>query len=320
MAAGTAAPLIEEREELMRFFKAKNRAFERRHVLDVKVARRQAVRHRVRVATLAAGVSLGTLFAIYLLWRVGDWSMNRFIYENKAFAIHEIDLRTDGIIAPEQLRRWAGVKQGMNLFALDLARVKRDIELVPAVESVAVERVLPHTLKIRVVERVPIAQIQNYVIDVNGVAMLPLELFQRSLPPQPGEQYPVITGVSLNELRAGRAIESPQVRAALRFLTAFERSPMAPLVEVARVDVSAPDVLQIITAQQNEVTFRTTDFEKQLNRWWLVHMRGQEQARQIASLDLSVGENIPLRWLESPAVPPAAPRPKKISPYKKKHV
>ena len=304
----------------MRFFKRKNRAFERRHVLDVKVARRQATRHRVRVATLAAGLSLGTLFAIYFLWRVGDWSMTRFIYENKAFALKEVDLTTDGVIAPEQLRRWAGVKPGQNLFALDLTRVKRDIELVPAIHHVAVERVLPHTLKVRVAERVPIAQMQNYLVDADGVAMLPLELFQRSIPPQPGEQYPAIVGLSVNELRAGRVIDSPQVQAALRFLVAFELSAMAPLVDIARVDVSAPDVLTVTTAQQNEVTLRTTDFEKQLNRWFLIHTKGQEQARQIGTLDLSVGENIPLRWLEAVAVPPTAPKPKKPSPYKKKNV
>jgi cell division septal protein FtsQ len=304
----------------MRFFKRKNRAFERRHILDVKVARRQATRHRVRVATLAASLSLGTLFAVYLVWRVGDWSMNRFIYENKAFAIQEIDLKTDGVIATDQLRRWSGVKPGQNLFALDLTRVKRDLELIPAVQSVAVERVLPRTLKVHVTERVPIAQISNYLLDANGVAMLPLELFQRAVPPQPGEQTPAITGISVNELRPGRSVESPQVRAALKFLVAFEHSAMAPLVDIARVDVSAPDVLQVVTAQQNEVTFKTIDFEKQLNRWWLVHTTGQQQAKQIASLDLSVGENIPLRWLDNAAVPPNPVKQKRTSPYKKKNV
>jgi cell division septal protein FtsQ len=301
-------------------FKRKNRAFERRHVLDVKVARRQAVRHRVRVATLAASLSLGTIFAIYFLWRIGDWSMTRFIYENKAFAIQEIDLETDGVISLEQLRRWAGVKKDQNLFALDLTRVRRDLELVPAIQLAAVERVLPHTLKIRVVEREPIAQIQNYLMDAEGVAMSPLEPQQRSSPPQPGERCAIITGVSPTELRAGKQIESPQARAALRFLTAFEHSAMAPMVEIARVDVSAPDVLHVTTAQQNEIIFRMTDFEKQLNRWWLIHIRGQEQARQIASLDLSVSENIPLRWMDVAAVPPTPAKPKRSSPYKKKHV
>jgi hypothetical protein len=106
----------------------------------------------------------------------------------------------------------------------------------------------------------------------------------------------------------------------LKFLVAFERSSMATLVDVARIDVSAPDVLHVFTAQQNEVIFRTVDFDKQLNRWWLVHTTGQQQSRQIASLDLSVGENIPLRWLEAAAVPPTVVKPKKVSPYKKKNV
>ncbi|HTD65091.1 MAG TPA: FtsQ-type POTRA domain-containing protein, partial [Candidatus Limnocylindria bacterium] len=266
-------------------------------MLDVKMARRQAVRHRVAVATLAAGVSLGTLFAIYFLWRGGDWAMNRFIYENKAFAVQEIDIQTDGLLSREQLRRWTGVKREQNLFALDLSRVKRDLELVPAIQSVAVERVLPHTLKVRVIEREPIAQIQNYLLDAEGFAMLPLEPQQRSIPVQPGEHWPIMTGVNPSELRAGHQVESSQVRAALKFLTAFEHSAMAPMVDVARVDVSAPDVLHVFTAQQNEITFRTTDFEKQLNRWWLVFNTGQQQARQIASLDLSVVDNVPLRWL-----------------------
>lgn len=300
--------------------KRKNRAFERRHVLDVKIARRQVIRQRVRVATLAAGLSLGTLFAIYLFWWAGNWSMNRFIYENNAFAVQEIDLTTDGAISIDQLRRWSGVKTGQNLFALDLTRVKRDLEIIPAIHSVAVERVLPHTLKVRVVEREPLAQIQMYLLDADGFAMLPLEAYQRSSTVQPVERYPMIAGVNLSELRAGRQVDSPQMRAALKFLSAFEHSPMAPLVDIARVDVSAPDVLLVTTVQQNEVTFRTTDFEKQLNRWCLVHTTGQQQARQIATLDLSVPDYVPLRWLDSAAVPPGGAKVKKISPYKKKNV
>jgi len=302
------------------FGKPKNRANERRHVLDVKIARRQAVRQRVRVATLAASLSLATLFTIYVLWRAGNWALDHFIYTNKAFAIQHIDIETDGVIALEQLRRWAGVRKEENLFALDLGRVKRDIELVPAIQSVAVERVLPNTLKIRVVEREPVAQIQNYLLDADGFAMLPLEAHQRSVQPLPGERYPIITGVNPSELRAGRQVDSPQVHATLRFLVAFEPSPMAPLVDVVRVDVSEPDVLHVSTAQQNEITFRTTDFEKQLNRWFLVHAKGQEFSRQIATLDLSVPDYVPLRWLDSAAVPPAPAKLRKPSPYKKKHV
>ena len=299
--------------------KQKNRALERRHVLDVKIARRQAVRHRVRVATFAAGISLSVLFLLYVLWRGGSWALDRGIYENPAYAVQHIDIETDGVISREQLRRWAGVNKNQNLFRIDLARVKRDMELVPAIQAVSVERVLPNTLKIRVTEREPIAQMQSYLLDGEGFAMLPLELQQRTAPP-PVEHYPIITGVNPNELRAGRQMESSLVRTALSFLKAFEHSAMAPMVDIARVDVSAPDVLHVFTAQQNEVVFRTTDFDKQLNRWFLVHTKGQEQARQIATLDLSVADYVPLRWLDTAAVPPTAGKLRKPSPYKKKHV
>ena len=60
------------------------------------------------------------------------------------------DLQTDGVISTEQLRRWANVRLGDSLFALDLARVKRDLEFVPLVSFVSVERLLPTTLRIRV--------------------------------------------------------------------------------------------------------------------------------------------------------------------------
>ncbi len=300
--------------------KPKNRAFERRHVLDVKVARRQVRRMRVKVATLAASLSLGTIFAVYVAWRCGDWALNHFVYENQAFRIEQIDLRTDGVLAPEQLRRWAGVKKNENLFALDLTRVKRDLELVPSIQSVSVERVLPHTLRVFVVEREPVAHIQNYLIDASGYVMIPPEAQQRGMPLQPGEHYPIITGVNANDVRFGKELELPQVRAALRFISAFERSQMATVVDLARIDVSQPDVLQVITAQQNEVTFAPSDFEKQLNRWWLVYGSGMRLARLIDTLDLSVERHVPLRWQDSGIVPSTPTKLRKTSPYKKRHV
>jgi hypothetical protein len=150
--------------------------------------------------------------------------------------------------------------------------------------------------------------------------MWPLQPQQRSIPAQAGEHYPIITGFNPGEVRVGKQIESPQVRAALKFVSAFDHSAMAAAVDLSRIDVSQPEVLKVSTAQQNEITLRQVDFDKQLNRWWLVYERGLQAARQIASLDLSVSDNVPLRWLDTAAVPPAPVKVRKTSPYKKKHV
>src|SRR5882757_7665492 len=139
--------------------KPKNRRLNRGHVLDVKLRSDQVRATRLRLVTIAAGVLFGTVFGLYLLWRTGEWALDKFVYENSTFAIQNIEVQTDGVIAPEQLRRWTNVKPGANLIALNLATVKRNLELVSAIDSVSVERVLPRTLKVRVTERDPVAQV-----------------------------------------------------------------------------------------------------------------------------------------------------------------
>jgi len=312
--------------------KSKSQRVGQRNVLDVKLSADQTHRLRTRAAFKAVSVLAAVLFTIYICWRGGEWLLRVLVYENRAYAIRTLDIQTDGVLAPEQIRRWAGAKLGDNLFLLDLARIKRDLELSPVIQSVAVERSLPNILRIRVVEREPVAQIvtaalrvgeasQNvtYLLDAEGHVMLPLELRQRAIPPTAGEQYPSITGANLAEVSPGRQVESAQIRAAMRLILAFERSPLAGWVELKSIDVSAPSVLQITTDQRSEVFLRDGDLERQLHRWRLLYDLGAARGQQIGSLDLSVGENIPLRWLEAGSVQPPGPKKNKNQLYRKKH-
>jgi hypothetical protein len=314
--------------------KPKNRRLGREQVLDVKLRSSQVRAARTRMIAVSLGALFGVVFGLYLVYRGGEWALRRLVYENRAFAIEEVDVQTDGIIAVDQLRRWAGVKLEQNLMALDLARVKRDLELVPLVQSVSVERVLPRTLRIRITEREPIAQVNVprprpagglelsvYHLDAQGWVILPLDPRERVTPlSQPVDPLPVVSGINASALQPGRRLEALQVQAALRFLVAFEQSPMSGLVDLRRVDVSSPEVLVVTTGQGSEVTFGLTDFEQQLRRWHSVFELGQKTGMGIATLDLAITNNIPLRWLEATAVPPAAPKsPKPLRP-KKKHV
>src|SRR6185503_8916455 len=198
-----------------------------------------------------------------VLWRVGEWTLNKLVYQNQTFAIQEIDVQTDGVISNDQLRRWANVKSGENLLALDLVRVKRDLELVPSIQTASVERILPRTLRIRVTEREPIAQVNVprprpsggielvvFQIDAEGYVMVPLDPRQRAVPlSQMEDQLPVISGMNVSELQPGRRLELPPLQAALKLIEAFDGSPMAGLADLKRIDVSSPQVLVATTAQ-----------------------------------------------------------------------
>jgi cell division septal protein FtsQ len=314
--------------------KPRNRRLGRDFVLDVKLRSSQVRAARLRMAAVTLGIVFTTVLTVYVVWRTGQWVLNQLVYENKAFAITELDVQTDGVIALDQLRRWTGVRSGQNLLALDLARVKRDLELVSVIQSASIERILPHTLRIRVVEREPLAQVNvprpapdgriekvPLYVDPEGWVMLPLDPVQRAPgTSQAGELLPVISVPNGAEVQPGRRMASPQVQAALRLLAVFERSSLQGYVDLKRIDVSAPDVLLVTTGQGSEITFGLSDLERQVRRWQRIFEEGQKVNRAIATLDLAVTNSIPARWLEAsiaPSMNPKAPKPVRI---RKKHV
>jgi cell division septal protein FtsQ len=314
--------------------KPRNRRLGREQVLDVRLRSSQVRAGRRRFVALTLGAIFAAGFGLYLLYRAGGWALDQLVYENKAFSLQELDVQTDGAISTDQLRRWAGVHLEDNLLALDLARVKRDLELVPLIQSVSVERILPHTLRIRIAEREPVAQINLarprpneslqlavYLVDAEGWVMLPLADHQRATPrTQPADQYPVLSGLDANVVQPGHRIATPQAQAALKLIVTFEQSSMAGVVDLKRIEVSSPEVLVATTGQGSEVTFGLADLDQQLRRWHDIFDMGQKLGKAIATLDLAVSNHIPARWLEASAVPPATPKSPKPLRNRKKHV
>lgn len=315
--------------------KSKNRRLEREFLLDVKLRSAQIRANRIRFAGLVFSSLFALIFCGVILWRGGEWLLNRCLYENDAFRIRHVQVQTDGVIATNHIQRWTMLKSTQNLLALDLAKVKRDLELVPLVQSASVERVLPHTLRIRVEERAPVAQVPMvqakpgggyeqmiYHVDASGFIFHPLDPRLRARPgDMPDEQLPTISGVDARELRAGRPVHSEQFVAALELIRKFGHSTMLDYADLLRIDLSTPDVLHVYTAQGSEVFFGLNNFDQQLHRWRLVYDQSLRWGKAISSLDLSVANNAPLRLVE--ATPSTVPRVKTVKPStrtKKKNV
>lgn len=314
--------------------KPKNRRVVRNHVLDVKLRSDQVRATRVRLTAITLAVTFATILGFYVIWRTGDFALNRLVYHNPSFAIQEIDVRTDGVIAPGQLRHWAGVQNGENLLALDLARVKRDLEAVSMIKTVGVERVLPHTLRLRVTEREALAQVRltqtranglavsNVLhLDADGCVMAILEPSQRALPlVATNDILPTVTGLNQNDLMPGRRLDAPQALSALQLIAAFQHSPMAGLVDMETVDVSAPEVLQVRTTQGSVITFSLEDFDRDLRRWREIYNQGLRFNKVIATLDLSVPNSIPVTWMDAAGAPHPVPGNQNPQHLQKQHV
>lgn len=315
--------------------KSGNRRLDRGHVLDVKMRSEPLRVQRMRTVGLGVCSVFAALLVVVVLWRGGQWALNRLVFENNAFAILRLDAQSDGVIPLEKIRRWSGVRVGDNLYALDLVRVRRDLELSPLIRLASIERLPPHTLSIRVYEREPIAQVLlpspirrdgvcepiQYFLDADGFVMTPpqgisMEKFVRG----PMDSLPVITGINPFDLRAGRQIDSAKVGIALDLIAQFERSKMFVVEEIKTIDISNPEVLVVNTVQGSEVTLATSALEKQLYYWKRIYDEGRHIGKAIASIDLSITSNIPVRFIEAAAVPRRALKNPKTARVVKRHV
>ena len=321
--------------KLARLFKGNRRLHrENENVLRVKLRTDQLRAARTRFVMQVFTVIFGALVVLFLGWRGVDWATREFVTENPAFNTKAIDLQTDGVLTTEALRKWAGVRVGENLMALDLARIKRDLELVPLIQGAAVERVLPDTLRIRVTERVPVAQVAAlrpsangryapvlHLLDASGFVMLPPD---RTMVADPTalqiDWLPELRGVNDVDLKLGRPVESAQVRAALRLLVHFERSSMFGRSDIRRVDVSGLEVLTATTSTGSEITFASNkEFDAQLRRWRAVQDVATQQGKVISTLDVSIAQNLPARWVEASSVPAPPAKSTKPAPYRRKN-
>lgn len=314
---------------------SKKKKKEKRKALEVKSRSKSLRAVRLRLAWNALAISTGMVLALLVVWKGGEELLRRYVYTSPSFALENLEVITDGIIPAGQIQRWAGVERGENVLSLDLARLKRNLEMVPLIEQAFVERHLPRSLIIRVTEREPIAKVvvfqprasdgmlapSAFYLDHEGMVIPP---YARTLNPRAFDEairwLPALTGVLAEELRAGHKVARPAVLQALQWIRQFRGSDMAARVSVASVHISAAGTLEVHTTQGNTVTFRNRDFGAQFARWRKVHDYALGQSKLIAKLDLAVTNYVPASWLELTNAPPAAMPPTTESPYRKKHV
>ncbi len=304
-------------------FRAKRRNSKsgRKKLLSVKVQSQQAKRERLRWLRSLSALAAAIAGIVAVCWQGGAFALNRLVYENESFSVRQLDYRTDGIISVSQLKQWGGVSSGDNLLKLDLLRIKRDIELAPRVKAASVERFLPDTLQVRVAERVPMAQVWAWQrdgagvtdydcvrvqLDETGHVMSPIDGYSVVAPEKQAEwSLPVVSGIELKKLKSlapGRPAGLPKLRAALGLIGEFRRSPLAGVVDLRVIDLSQPRILRVTTGDGGQVDLSTDRLARQLNRWARIRAHGQKFGLAIETVDLSVTNNVPVRWMLSPTI------------------
>lgn len=183
-----------------------------------------------RLAWGLSAVVIG-LVACVALWFGFRFLGSALFAKNDAFVIRRIDITGSAMITENLVREYTQVHEGMNLFALDIAQIRADfLRRTPNVKSMEISRILPHTLKMQVSERMPLAQLGwngPLVVDRKGVVFV---IKGRS------SHLPVITGYQGTGRRPGSRLRG-MARAALEVLDVCDDHPVLNLgIEAIEVD------------------------------------------------------------------------------------
>ena len=292
------------------------------HVLDVKVRSRRVTQHRIRRALVVLSrvvLVAGLCSAVYVGAREGA---KRLFFENRDYQLKTIELQTDGTLQREQVLKVADLREGENIFSVNLGRVHDRIQQLPQVDEVQVVRKLPTEIDIRVVERKPVAWITSdkeisdpfvsdaaFLVDARGVLMREKKLLPEYL------GLPLILGCSSESLEAGKVVESLEAKTALELLRLGTRSFMQMHFQIREIDLSKSYCLLVTDKNGTRVTFGLNDLETQLQRLEQFLVYCDDSKQELETVNLVVQRNIPVTFATPPAAvindtiePPVEPR------------
>ncbi len=277
------------------------------HLLDVKVRSRKAAQHRARkaLAVLSRVILLAAVCAaIYAGTRE---AARRLFFENPDYQLKTIEFQTDGTLQREQILNAADLREGENIFRINLGRVHDLIQQLPQTDEVQIMRKLPSEIDIRVVERKPIAWITSekeisdpfasdsaFLVDARGVLMKEKKLLPEYL------GLPVILGCSSESLEVGKVVESSEAKTALELLRLSARSFLQMRFQIREIDVSESYRLLVTDKNHSRVTFAYNDLETQLRRLEQFLVYCDDSKQELATLNLLVQRNIPVTFAPRP--------------------
>jgi cell division septal protein FtsQ len=235
-------------------------------------------------------------------------TVHRLVYDNPRFAIRQIVVDDDGVLTPERVVQFAGVRVGENLLSVDLDQVRAQFgNAAPGAGGGSAADAAGSVVSSACMERTAVARLrvatremgdETFYIDRAGFVMKAIKLPDGTvLQPQTPRPVPVLTGVTLADARVGRQVESEQIYRALELLDKLDQAVAGSMLEVEQIDLSKPRQLVLTTGQHTTVKVDVEDFPQQLRRLGVILRWAQQRQKSVQMVDLTVNRGVPVTFV-----------------------
>lgn len=218
--------------------------------------------------------------------------------------VRNVYLQTDGVLDESWLNARVNLPKNIELMAVDIESIQRDLAEDGQVRAVMVERVFPDSLRIRVSERQPV--LRMVLEDVSGRKTL--RLISREGYIYSGKGYPrdairglpYVSGVTLHR----KADASYQPLDGIGDVAAFlersrilmpERYQHWQSIDLAAFDPAAQSHTShwvVTTEQDYDIIFATQEIDEQLARLEAILTQLESQQKRIDHIDLTLEDPV----------------------------
>jgi cell division septal protein FtsQ len=282
----------------------------REHLLEVTATAETERRRRNQKIFLYAAEAVLLVGLVAFTWFGIRALVNILILENDQYRVRVVEVNTDGVMSREEALEKTGLREGLNIFSLNLDSAQRALASIPEIKEARVERILPDTVTIAIEARRPVAWVAPRdtgvdpsametasLVDKDGVMMKP------SGPDSSVTRLPVVYGVPTEQWRLGDRIDLPELQAALElFSRAGERTN--PEIPLRAADITKGWCVVAWGDPQTRYTFGLEEIPAQLDRLQMVLLHVGQTSRKIATANLMPERNTPVTFQDDP--PPAA--------------
>ena len=265
---------------------------QRRFFRPADVARIRRNQRRIQVLRI---LRTGGRMIVVVGLIAGALSLYRHTQSDSRFAVKTIEVvgavHTPRASIDAITRRYVGT----NLFKIEIAGLQRELRTLGWVVRIEAEKKLPDTLRIRIVERAPMALVHRgegfAYLDENGLTFADLS-------PLVGDQdLPLIEGASGGELSRSIAL--------VRDLRARDPEVFSRVSEVRPV---APDGFAIFDRQLGATVFaNASDLSEKFRQMYAVARAEGLGRSAIEYADLRFAGRIVMKPVRTPATAPSAP-------------
>ncbi len=251
-----------------------------------------------------------TIGGVYYGAREG---LRRFLWENPDYELAEIEVATDGSLSREQILEVVGIRQGMNIFRINIWKAREKLTELAQVEVAEIQRTLPNRISIQITERKPIAWIaakydedptvyaSSFLVDSKGILMKSRNQLSEYF------HLPVIYGVHTDGYETGKPISTPEVKAALDLVRLNSDDTAQARFQVRSIDVSKGYCMIVTERSHARITFALDHLDSQLDRLMVVLDHVEQSKRELQTVNLMVQRNVPVTFAQqvdgSEAVP-----------------